>query len=98
MSWLWFTHLVGVTLATFPIALAIHLYFPQRRLRAALSVSAIVFFTLLPAFTLSVSQPLYVILWTIWEQVLLISALPVLVWAMGVAGVRRDVDPSQRIL
>jgi hypothetical protein len=90
LSWLWLTHLVAVTLSTLPIALAIRLYFIKHRLWAALCVSVLVFLTLLPAFDFSVTQAPYVTIWTIWEQVLLISALPIVVWIMEVAVQRRD--------
>src|ERR1017187_10057863 len=43
----------------------------------------------LPAMPLSFAkQPLYAVIWTIWEQVLLIGALPTIVWIID-ASVRR---------
>ena len=86
LSWLWLSHLVAVLLATLPIALAIRFCLTRRRLWVALSVSVVVFLTLLPALDTSVAnQASYVIIWTIWEQVLLISALPTMVWIMEFA-------------
>jgi len=59
---------------------------------AALSVSVLVFLVMgLPALPLLFAkQPLYVVLWTIWEQVLLIGTLPAIVWIIEVSGRRRE--------
>lgn len=94
LSWLWLSHTVAVVLVTIPIALAIRFCLRRQRLVAAISVSALVFLVMgLPAMTLSLSkQPLYVVLWTIWEQVLLIGTLPAIVWIIEVLGRRRELS------
>jgi hypothetical protein len=91
LSWLWLGHALAVVLVTIPIALAIRFYFMRRRLVAAFSVSVLVFLVMgLSALPLSfATQPLYVVIWTIWEQVLLIGTLPAIVWIIEVSGRRR---------
>jgi len=98
LSWLWLSHTVAVVLVTIPIALAIRFCLRRHGLVAAISVSALVFLVMgLPAMTLSLSkQPLYVVLWTIWEQVLLIGTLPAIVWIIEVSGRRRELSGKPR--
>jgi hypothetical protein len=92
LSWLWLSHAAAVVLVTIPIALAIRFYFIRRRLLAAFGVSVLVFLVMgLAAMPRSfASQPLFVVLWTIWEQVLLIGTLPAIVWIIEVSGRRRE--------
>jgi hypothetical protein len=77
-------------LATVPIAFAIHLYLTRRGSWAALGVSVLAFATLLLSDILSiVNQAPYIIMWDIWDQPLLIIALPTMVWSLDVLGSRR---------
>ena len=94
LSWLWLSHALAVVLVTIPIAFALRFCIARRRPVAAFSVSVLVFLVMaLPAMPLSFAkQPLYAVIWTIWEQVLLIGALPTIVWIID-ASVRRR-EPS----
>jgi hypothetical protein len=98
LSWLWISHALAVVLVTIPIALALRFCFARRRLAAAFSVSVLVFLVIgLPALPVSFAkQPLYVVLWTIWEQVLLIGTLPIIVWIIKVSGRRRELRREPR--
>ena len=88
LSWLWLSHALAVVLVTIPIALGIRFCLARRRLVAAFSVSVLAFLLLaLPAMALSFAkQPLY----TIWEQMLLIGALPGMVWIIDTSVRRLD--------
>jgi hypothetical protein len=92
LSWLWLSHALAVVLVTIPIALAVRFCFMRRTLVAAFSVSVLVFLVMgLPVLPLSFAkQPLFVVLWTIWEQVLLIGTLPAIVWIIEGWGRRRE--------
>lgn len=86
LSWLWLSHAVAVVLATIPIALAIRFCLKRRELLAALCVSTFVFITMTPTDFLRyfANQPPFFVIWTVWEEVLQISALPLLVWILPV--------------
>jgi hypothetical protein len=91
LSWLWLSHALAIVLVTIPIALAIRFCFARRRLVAAFSVSVLIFLIMsLPVTVTFAKQPLYVVLWTIWEQVLLIGTLPAMVWIIELLDRRRE--------
>ena len=91
LSWLWLSHALAIALVTIPIALAICFCFARQRLVAAFTVSVLIFVIMSLPITVSFArEPLYVVLWTILEQVLLIGTLPTVVWIIEVLDRRRE--------